>query len=235
MNRSLSRTIVFALFAALGLCASAEASRPWTKALALVSSDFAAMHSVDETVSDDLALLSPDVVVSGDAVSADASPLLSADVSPVSGDMAAVVSSGDISAQSDDVEPVVIVTLDGGFFTVEAAEGQWRIEERGEKAAAIVADDRSAALTVSVVQAGKTTLREAAEYFASQFGGVGSLKKLDDIDNTGDAWEFRGASAGQPIYSQVFELDGGRFGMITILKDPDAPDVIDMFNSIRFK
>ena len=154
-----------------------------------------------------------------------------ADVAPVSGDISAV--SGDIA--SEDVEPVVIVTLDGGFFTVEAAEGQWRIEERAENAAAIVADDRSAALTVTVIEAGKMTLREAAEYLASQFGGAGSLKRLEDTDGTGEAWEFRGASAGQPIYSQVFELDGGRFGMITILKDPDAPDVIEMFNSIRFK
>ena len=98
-----------------------------------------------------------------------------------------------------------------------------------------MADDRSAALTVSVFPAGKTTLRDAAEHFASQFGGLGTLKKLEDIDGTGDAWEFRGMSAGKPIYTQVFELKGGRFGTITILADPDAPDVIDMFNSIRFK
>ena len=232
MNKAVSKTIVFALFVALSLCVRAEARRPWTKAMALISPDYAAALSEDEAVSEDKTVLSTDVIVSAD--------VLSTDIAPVSGDAPAVVSSGDVVVSGDisgdvEEEPIVIVTLDGGFFTVEAAEGQWRIEERGEKSAAIVADDRSAALTVSVFPAGKTTLREAAEHFASQFGGVGSLKKLEDIDNTGDAWEFRGMASGQPVYAQVFELKSGRIGVITILKDIEAPDVIDMFNSIRFK
>ena len=274
------KKILFALCAALTLCGCAQARRPWTEALALVSPDAAgaAAAKASAPVSADAPALvtsadvapvsrdvpapaaSPDAAVSGDrggAASGDAAPA-SADEAPVgvpyvvrkgdlivtafrlppesgdasvSSDLSADVSS-DVSA--DEVPEFPLVSMDAPLFTAEAPEN-WLLEEIDETSAAVCAPDNSAAVIVTVIPAGKTTLRRAAEQLASRHGGFKTLKRLPDTDGTGDAWEYRGMLAGQPIYAQVFDLPKKRFGTIVIWKDPDAPDATEIFNSIRFK
>lgn len=243
------KKVLCALSAALIFCGCAEARRPWTEALALVSPDRAAdaASAVSENVPDsadiapivspDLPAVSPDMIQPASAdvsavpapvpgrTSADAVPAASAPVSPVVSADAAI---------SDDV--IVYETLEGSFFTAEAPEGEWRIDESAPGSAAIIAQDRSVFLAVTLLSAKHATLREAAESLAGQYPqGSSTLKRMDDPDGTGEAWEFRGLSYGKPMYAQVFELDRKHYGSIAIVGDPDADDVIDIFNSIRFK
>ena len=243
------KKVLCALSAALIFCGCAEARRPWTEALALVSPDRAAdaASAVSENVPDsadiapivspDLPAVSPDMIqpVSPDVsavpapvpgrTSADAVPAAPAPVSPVVSADAVI---------SDDV--IVYETLSGSFFTAEAPEGEWRIDESAPGSAAIIAQDRSVFLAVTLLSAKHATLREAAESLAGQYPqGSATLKRMDDPDGTGEAWEFRGLSYGKPMYAQVFELDRKHYGSIAIVGDPDADDVIDIFNSIRFK
>ncbi|MBP3836738.1 MAG: hypothetical protein J6E31_06570, partial [Pyramidobacter sp.] len=168
--------------------------------------------------------------------SADAVPAASADLPAVPSAAPAPVSpvvSAD-AAISDDV--IVYETLKGSFFTAEAPEGEWRIDESAPGSAAIIAQDRSVFLAVTLLSAKHATLREAAESLAGRYPqGSATLKRMDDPDGTGEAWEFRGLSYGKPMYAQVFELDRKHYGSIAIVGDPDADDVIDIFNSIRFK
>ena len=235
------KKVLCALSAALIFCGCAEARRPWTEALALVSPDRAAdaASAVSENVPDsadiapivspDLPAVSPDMIqpVSPD-VSAVPAPVPSAAPAPVS----PVVSAD--AAISDDV--IVYETLSGSFFTAEAPEGEWRIDESAPGSAAIIAQDRSVFLAVTLLSATHATLREAAESLAGRYPqGIATLKRMDDPDGTGEAWEFRGLSYGKPMYAQVFELDRKHYGSIAIVGDPDADDVIDIFNSIRFK
>ena len=235
------KKVLCALSAALIFCGCAEARRPWTEALALVSPDRAAdaASAVSENVPDsadiapivspDLPAVSPDMIqpVSPD-VSAVPAPVPSAAPAPVS----PVVSAD--AAISDDV--IVYETLSGSFFTAEAPEGEWRIDESAPGSAAIIAQDRSVFLAVTLLSAKHVTLREAAESLAGRYPqGIATLKRMDDPDGTGEAWEFRGLSYGKPMYAQVFELDRKHYGSIAIVGDPDADDVIDIFNSIRFK
>ena len=246
------KKVLCALSAALIFCGCAEARRPWTEALALVSPDRAAdaASAVPENVPDsadiapivspDLPAVSPDMIQPASAdvsavpapvpgrTSADAVPAASAAPAPVS----PVVSAD--AAISDDV--IVYETLKGSFFTAEAPEGEWRIDESAPGSAAIIAQDRSVFLAVTLLSAKHATLREAAESLAGQYPqGSATLKRMDDPDGTGEAWEFRGLSYGKPMYAQVFELDRKHYGSIAIVGDPDADDVIDIFNSIRFK
>ena len=235
------KKVLCALSATLIFCSCAEARRPWTEALALVSPDRAAdaASAVSENVPDsadiapivspDLPAVSPDMIqpVSPD-VSAVPAPVPSAAPAPVS----PVVSAD--AAISDDV--IVYETLTGSFFTAEAPEGEWRIDESAPGSAAIIAQDRSVFLAVTLLSAKHATLREAAESLAGRYPqGSATLKRMDDPDGTGEAWEFRGLSYGKPMYAQVFELDRKHYGSIAIVGDPDADDVIDIFNSIRFK
>ena len=235
------KKVLCALSAALIFCGCAEARRPWTEALALVSPDRAAdaASAVSENVPDsadiapivspDLPAVSPDMIqpVSPD-VSAVPAPVPSAAPAPVS----PVVSADAVI--SDDV--IVYETLSGSFFTAEAPEGEWRIDESAPGSAAIIAQDRSVFLAVTLLNAKHATLREAAESLAGRYPqGIATLKRMDDPDGTGEAWEFRGLSYGKPMYAQVFELDRKHYGSIAIVGDPDADDVIDIFNSIRFK
>ena len=255
------KKVLCALSAALIFCGCAEARRPWTEALALVSPDRAAdaASAVSENVPDsaDIApIVSPDLpAVVSDAPepasadvsvnasapenvpqSADAVPVTSADLPAVPSAAPAPVSPV-VSADaviSDDV--IVYETLSGSFFTAEAPEGEWRIDESAPGSAAIIAQDRSVFLAVTLLNAKHATLREAAESLAGQYPqGSATLKRMDDPDGTGEAWEFRGLSYGKPMYAQVFELDRKHYGSIAIVGDPDADDVIDIFNSIRFK
>ena len=240
------KKVLCALSAALIFCGCAEARRPWTEALALVSPDRAAdaASAVSENVPDsaDIApIVSPDLP----AVSPDMIQPASADVSAVpapvpgrtSADAVPAPVSSAVSADaaiSDDV--IVYETLTGSFFTAEAPEGEWRIDESAPGSAAIIAQDRSVFLAVTLLSAKHATLREAAESLAGQYPqGIATLKRMDDPDGTGEAWEFRGLSFGKPMYAQVFELDRKHYGSIAIVGDPDADDVIDIFNSIRFK
>ena len=254
------KKVLCALSAALIFCGCAEARRPWTEALALVSPDRAAdaASAVSENVPDsadiapivspDLPAVSPDMIKPASAdvsavpapvpgrTSADAVPAASADLPAVPSAVPAPVSpvvSAD-AAISDDV--IVYETLTGSFFTAEAPEGEWRIDESAPGSAAIIAQDRSVFLAVTLLSAKHATLREAAESLAGQYPqGSATLKRMDDPDGTGEAWEFRGLSYGKPMYAQVFELDRKHYGSIAIVGDPDADDVIDIFNSIRFK
>ena len=243
------KKVLCALSAALIFCGCAEARRPWTEALALVSPDRAAdaASAVPENVpivSPDLPAVSPDMIQPASAdvsavpapvpgrTSADAVPAASADLPAAPAPVSPVVSAD--AAISDDV--IVYETLTGSFFTAEAPEGEWRIDESAPGSAAIIAQDRSVFLAVTLLSAKHATLREAAESLAGQYPqGIATLKRMDDPDGTGEAWEFRGLSYGKPMYAQVFELDRKHYGSIAIVGDPDADDVIDIFNSIRFK
>ena len=254
------KKVLCALSAALIFCGCAEARRPWTEALALVSPDRAAdaASAVSEHVPDSadiapivsphLPPVSPDMIqpASPDVsavpapvpgrTSADSVPAASADLPAPPAPVSPVVSAD--AAISDDV--IVYETLTGSFFTAEAPEGEWRIDESAPGSAAIIAQDRSVFLAVTLLSAKHATLREAAESLAGQYPqGSATLKRMDDPDGTGEAWEFRCLVGPRrnpkPMYAQVFELDRKHYGSIAIVGDPDADDVIDIFNSIRFK
>ena len=148
------KKVLCALSAALIFCGCAEARRPWTEALALVSPDRAAdaASAVSENVPDsadiapivspDLPAVSPDMIQPASAdVSAVPAPMpgrTSADAVPAASAAPAPVSSA-VSADagiSDDV--IVYETLKGSFFTAEAPEGEWRIDESAPGSAAIM-------------------------------------------------------------------------------------------------
>lgn len=146
------------------------------------------------------------------------------------------VVSGDVSgAASDDAEDsVVYEKLEGAFFTAEAPQGEWHVEEINEGSAAIVSADRSAVLTVTTAPLGRITLREVAECLAEQHRGLRALKRIES-DPLNEVWEYRGVSFRQRLYAQVFSLGKDRYGVISIIGDPDAFDTAEIFNSIRFK
>lgn len=137
----------------------------------------------------------------------------------------------DESAEDSD-EPVVLTELTGSFFTAVAPQGEWFVEETAPNSAAIVADDRSCFVSVDVWDARTATLAETAASLAASCGSGVSLRRLEGED---EVWEFRGTSAGRPLYAQVFTLDKRRAASIAIVGDPDAPDARGVFNSIRFK
>lgn len=128
--------------------------------------------------------------------------------------------------------------LDGGFFTMsvpvvpaERADTDWTVTLRGVSSASVTPPDRSFVITINVFDAAAPALRGLAERVAQAHGA----REVVKMDGDGEAYEYKGTSAGLPVYAQVFSLDGGRSGYVAITGDHQSAAASAAFNSIRFK
>ncbi len=122
--------------------------------------------------------------------------------------------------------------LDGGFFTVEVPEG-WELDpgESTETSGILVSPDRSVVFSITKIPSPATSLSDLAE----QFADIHSSEDLTRMEGEGEAWEYTGTVSGKPLYAQLFSLEGGACGYITVIGDYGNETTTEIFNSIEYK
>ncbi len=122
--------------------------------------------------------------------------------------------------------------IDGGFFTVEVPEG-WKIlpEEATETSEILVSPDRTVVFSITKIPSHTTPLADMAEQFAE----IHTSSDLTKMEGDGEAWEYTGSIGGKPLYAQLFSLDGGACGYISVIGDYENETTTEIFNSIEYK
>ncbi len=122
--------------------------------------------------------------------------------------------------------------LDGGFFTVEVPEG-WELspEEGTETSEILVSPDKTVVFSITKIPSPALPLADMAE----QFAGIHSSSDLTKMEGESEAWEYTGSVSGKPLYAQLFSLEGGACGYISVIGDYENDTATEIFNSIEYK